>query len=230
MIYFIKFINKTLLIFGALIIGINCVQALSFVDEKKGSWNNTNKGTAVWGKSGHGASYRQRATPNGSYYYPPLPYSERSKMVDRRQWEMNRRQDAINVLFSMLNGRTGFDRKKAIQIARTIEATSAYELTDNFHPDAVVTYDSHTSKNIWRNQAAFKNNAKALQNAAKALAEEFDKRPTSKEGTVLLFKSANPFTSSVKEKVAVSADVWNKLNVMLGVCNACHQSFRRFNR
>lgn len=166
--------------------------------------------------------------PNGYLFYPRLPYFERSRMVDNRQWQMGRRYDAMNQLGAMLYGRTGFDRVEAIRLARRIEATSGYALTDDFHPGAVATYGSRTTLALWGNQEAFQANAFALQQAAKVLAEEFAKQPTAEQSAVMLPTSTDRYGRPGAEKVAVSTGVWEKFNAVSNVCDSCHRGFRGY--
>jgi len=166
--------------------------------------------------------------PNGMYFYPRLPYFERSRMVDNRQAMMGRRYNAMEELGSMLYGRNGFDRAEAIKMARHIEATSGQTMTDDFHPGAIATYSSRTTLSLWGNQEAFRANAFVLQQAAKALAEEFEKHPPEEQGAVFLPQGVDRFGPQSTKKVAVSPDVWEKFNVLSNVCDSCHRGFRGF--
>lgn len=167
-------------------------------------------------------------TSHGMYFYPYLPYSERFKMVSKRQWEMARSQDAMTALTLMLNGKVGFDRKKALGFAQQIEVTSSQRLIPNFHPETINNFDSKTLPSISINQRIFNDKAIALNTAAKALIEELKKTPSIEEGAILLAKDTNPFTQLGKDKIAVSPQVWPKYQELAEACNACHINFRQF--
>jgi len=205
---------------GLLLIGMSSALAFSFdFGDDDDDW---------WRYSYWGNPNQAWVTPGGYYYYPRLPYFQRSDMVDRRQQQMAYRADAINELKAMLYGKLGFDRVEAIKLARGIESTSGAMLTDNFHPGAVATYGSNTTLALWGNQQAFNANALALQQAAKALAVEFEKQPTAEEGAVFLPQRADRFSPPSKQKVAVSPRVWEKFNTLSGTCDSCHRGYRGY--
>ena len=68
------------------------------------------------------------------YYHPQINSFDRSRMIDHRQNRMQRRATTMNQLSDLLSGRYGFDREKAIKLARRIEQTAGYALARNFHP------------------------------------------------------------------------------------------------
>ena len=218
----VHFFTKVLItiLVGLLFLSISSALAFSFDfgDDDDDYWR-----YAYWG-----GYNRPWVAPNGYYFYPRLPYFERSRMVDNRQWQMGQRYQAMDTLGAMLYGRTGFDRAQAIQLSRRIEATSGQVLTDDFHPGAVATYGSRTTLALWGNQEAFRANAFALQQAARALAEEFEKQPTVEEGAVMLPKTSERYGQPGAEKVAVSPRVWEKFNALSAVCDSCHRGFRGY--
>ena len=112
------------------------------------------------------------------YYHPQINSFDRSRMIDHRQNRMQRRATTMNQLSDLLSGRYGFDREKAIGLARGIEQSAGYALSRNFHPGAVIDSDSRTTRALWGNEEMFRQNAMSLQAAAKALAEELAKEPT----------------------------------------------------
>lgn len=218
-----KEINKNLfkLVLGLIILSAGAVHAFSF--------NFGDDDDDYWRYAYRGNPNQPWVAPNGMYFYPRLPYFTRSRMVDNRQAMMGRRHNAMQELGSMLYGRNGFDRAEAIKMARHIEATSGQNLTTDFHPGAIATYNSRTNLSLWGNQEAFRANALVLQQMAKALAEEFEKQPTAEQGAVYLPQRRDRFSQQSTEKVAVSADVWKKFNDLSNVCNSCHRGFRSYN-
>lgn len=179
-----------------------------------------------WRYMTRGDYNRPWVAPNGVYFYPRLPYFQRSDMVDRRQGQMRQRHHAMQALGEMLYGRAGFDRADAIKLARKIEATSAQYLTRDFHPGAIATDRSRTLLSLWGNQPAFHANARALQVAANELAEAFEKGPAAEKGAVMLAQKMDRFGNGGNEKVVVSADVWDKFNALSAACDSCHRDFR----
>lgn len=176
--------------------------------------------------------------PSASYAPVPMPYhfyrpprmnpSDRFLLKHRRQRQMNEHQDAMEKLSAMLFGGAGFDRQEALELARDIQAASGAALSGNFHRGSIATYGSRAAPAIWQNEAAFKSNAKALQEAAKALALELEKRPTAEQGAVFL-RMGSPYTPPKDRKVEpVSADVWERFNDLSNSCYACHNRFRGF--
>lgn len=225
---YFKITSKSVLFtYGVLIISMFSSSILALEEKKHTYKDNFDTANPSWSPPQSNTQYRPQVAPNGASYYPHIPYSERSKLVDRRQWKMGRAHDDINVLIAMLDGRTGFDRNKAIKISMSIESTSAHELSDNFHPATIASYYSNTSQNLMSQQAIFNANAMALKTAAKHLTKELFKIPSPGENTVLLPKNANPFAPLGKEQIAVSPGIWDRLNVVLSVCNTCHDNFRR---
>ena len=215
-----RYLTRTLLtlLFGVLILTAGSAQAFSFDfgDDDDDYWR-----YMYWG-----GYNRPWIAPNGSYFYPRLPYFERNAMVDRRQGKMVRRYNAMQELGSMLYGRDGFDRADAIKLARRIEATSGQYLTRDFHPGSIATHRSRTMLSLWGNQPAFSANAQAMQLAAKALAEEFEKQPTAEEGAVMLPQRVGRYGQPSEEKVAVSPAIWEKFNALSNTCDSCHRGFR----
>lgn len=169
---------------------------------------------------------RPLIAPNGTYFYPSLPYFERTKLVDRRQQRMEYKGSAVNKLSEMLYGSSDFDRATAIKLARGIESIAGPALVDFFHPGAVVDRRSRTTFSLWGNQEGFKAYAAALQNTAKELAEELQKQPTKEEGGIFLPKPVEPYEPPSEETIPVSAEIWPKFNAMMQVCYACHRGFR----
>lgn len=206
---------------GILFLGISSALAFSF--------DFGDDDDDYWRYSYYGNPNQPWIAPNGYLFYPRLPYFERSRMVDNRQSQMGQRYEAMNALGAMLYGRSDFDRAEAIKIARRIEATSGHALNDNFHPGAIATYSSRTTLALWGNQDAFRANAFTLQQAARALALEFEKQPTSEEGAVMLPASTDDqYGEPSAEKVAVSSGVWEKFNALSNVCYSCHRGFRGY--
>mgnify|MGYP001818781106 FL=1 len=168
-----------------------------------------------------GNPYFRPITPY--YYMPQLPMYDRSTMVRRRQEQMSHNADAMSELEELLYGRYGFDRAEAIKLAKKIELASGRALSQNFHPGAVRDMNSHTTPTYWGNEETFRANALALQQAARELAMELEKKPTAEEGAVLLNKR---WTAGKDDRAAVSPSVWDKYNNLSNTCNSCHQSFR----
>jgi cytochrome c556 len=146
-------------------------------------------------------------------------------MIDHRQNRMQRRATTMNQLSDLLSGRYGFDREKAIRLARGIEQSAGHALSRNFHPGAVIDDYSRTTRSLWGNEEMFRQSATSLQSAAKALAEELAKKPTQEEGAVYLRAQRKPGEDTA-DTVAVSPKVWEKYNAVSSTCNACHRSFR----
>ncbi len=208
----------TILALGVVFLATNPAQAFSFDfgDDDDDYWY-----YSYWGGQG-----RPWIAPNGMYFYPRLPYFERQRLIDRRQYQMGRHYNAMQQLGGMLYGREGFDRTEAIKLARRIEATAGRSLADDFHPGSIASYNSRTTLALWGNRQGFEANAEALKQAARALAEEFQKQPTAEEGGVMLPAA----DGRGEEKVAVSPDVWDKFNALSEVCDSCHRGFRGFRR
>jgi cytochrome c556 len=160
------------------------------------------------------------------YYYPQMDSFDRSRMIDHRQNRMQRRATTMNQLSDLLSGRYGFDREKAISLARGIEQTAGYALTRNFHPGAVIDSYSRTTRALWGNEEMFKQNAMNLQAAAKALAEELAKEPTQEEGAVYMRAQRKPGENLADSTVPVSPKVWEKYSEVSNSCYSCHRSFR----
>lgn len=185
-----------------------------------------------------GAGKQPQQAPAMTYAPVPMPYhmygpprlnpSDRFLLKHRRQRQMNDHQDAMEKLSAMLFGSSGFDRDKALELTRDIQAASGAALSGNFHKGSIATYGSRAAPAIWQNEQAFKGNAKALQEAAKALALELDKRPTAEEGAIFL-RMGSPYIPPKDRKVEpVSPEVWEKFNDLSGSCYACHNKFRGF--
>lgn len=220
-------LNKTLI---ACAIGLGLaggVNAFSFsVDDDDGYY--APYATPGWGGPGWGPGYYNPwvAPPTG-FWYPPLPSYDRSQMKRGRQRRMDNFDDAMNELRDMLYGGADFERTRAIQIARKIEATSGHALTGNFHPGSVVTTGSRTTTALWGNEEAFKANAEALRLSAGALADELAKRPTEEQGAVYLSKRSEEYGRKKDyEEVPVSPQIWKKFNALSDTCVACHSAFR----
>jgi cytochrome c556 len=167
--------------------------------------------------------------PNGMYFYPRLPYFQRQRMIDQRQDEMASRANSLQQLGAMLYGNEGFDRARAIKMARSIEATSGEVLADKFHPGSVVSYDSNTTLTLWGSPDAFRARALQMQISARALAEELEKQPTAEEGAVFVAKSRG-YYGQPADKVAVSPGIWEKFNTLSAECAACHREYRGYGR
>lgn len=166
-------------------------------------------------------------SPPQQYWYPRLPSYDRSVMRQNRQRQMSNFDDAMNELRDMLYGNADFDRTRAIQLARKIEATSGRALAGNFHPGSVATAGSHTSPRLWGNEEAFKANTESLKTAAGVFAEELGKRPTDEEGAVYLSQRSEKFGKAGQRKeVPVSPQIWKKFNELSDTCVACHSVFR----
>jgi len=159
------------------------------------------------------------------YYYPQINSYDRSRMVDNRQNRMQRRATTMNQLSDLLSGRYGFDREKAIKLARGIEKTAGYVLTRNFHPGAVIDSYSRTTRAFWGNEEMFRQYAMNLQAAAKALTEELAKEPTREEGAVYVRAQRKPGKDTAKT-ISVSPKVWQKYSELSNTCYSCHRSFR----
>ncbi len=170
--------------------------------------------------------------PPPGYYLPPrLPSYERNRLRSTRQSMMDDHRDALNELSAMLYGGKGFDRSKAVQLARRIEAGSGVTLARNFHPGSIVTRGSRALPSVISNQQAFKANAEALRTAAGALAQALAKKPP-KDTAIYLPRADAPFDCEKDDqacsKVAVDPSVWEKFNNLLATCDACHTGFRGF--
>lgn len=181
-----------------------------------------------WGAPAWGPGYyRPWVAPPAHFWYPRLPSYDRSRMKQGRQRQMDNFDDAMNDLRDMLYGGADFDRTRAIQLTRKIEATSGHALTGNFHPGAVVTTGSRTSPALWGNEEAFKANAEALRNAAGALADELAKKPSEEQGAVYLSQRSEEFGRNKEyNEVPVSPQIWKKFNTLSDSCVACHSAFR----
>jgi cytochrome c556 len=164
-----------------------------------------------------------------AYYYPRIPSYDRSTMVRNRQENMGTHDETMNELRELLYGRYGFDRAVAIKLARKIELISGTALTGNFHPGAVADFRSRTTTALWGNEQAFKANAQALQAAAKDLAKELEKQPSTEEGAIYLPKRSISYNREESEMVPVSAGIWEKFNVLSNACESCHRGFRGSN-
>ena len=173
----------------------------------------------------YGAPGWGNAPPPG-YFQPQLPSYDRQVMRMRRQAQMNDHNEAMDDLGRMLYGKQGFDRTKAVQMARSIEGAAGDVMLGNFHPGAVATSGSHTSPALWANQAAFKANADALKAAAGALADELSKSPSAEEGALMLKPARAIGSSEQPAPVAVSPAIWDKFNELNQVCSNCHRGFR----
>ncbi len=207
-------IKNTLLTFLVFFfLGISSAQAFSFDFGDDDDY-------PYWG-------YRYSPWVVPSVYYPRIPSYNRSTMVRNRQQIMDTHDETMNELSELLYGRYGFDRAVAIKLARKIELTSGAALTGNFHPDTVSTFSSRTTANLWGNEQAFKANAQALQAAAKDLAKELEKQPTSGEGAVSLPRRSITYSRDEPETITVSAGIWEKFNTLSNVCVSCHTGFRR---
>lgn len=166
-------------------------------------------------------------TPPRQFWYPRLPSYDRSRMKQDRQRHMGNFDDAMNELRDMLYGSSDFDRTRAVQLTRKIEATSGQAMTGNFHPGSVVTMGSRTSPKLWGNEEAFQAKAGALKAAAADLAEELAKKPSDAEGALYLGKRSEKFGQAGERKeVAVSPQIWKKFNLLSETCVACHSVFR----
>ena len=173
------------------------------------------------GGRGWGPGYAPAYGPWGAgpYGMPPrLGSFDRTKMRLDRQRQMSNHDDAMEELGDMLYGRYRFEREKAIELAREIEAGAGHALVRNFHPGSIATDESHASPAFWGNEATFKANADALKTAAAALAEELARRPTDEEGAV--------YSDHGRGDEPVSPDIWAKFNDVANACRACHATFR----
>jgi len=159
------------------------------------------------------------------YYYPQINSFDRSRMIDHRQNRMQRRATTMNQLSDLLSGRYGFDREKAIKLARGIEQTAGYSLTRNYHPGAVIDDYSRTTRALWGNEEVFRQSAMSLQAAARALAEELAKEPSQQEAAVYILAQRKPGEDTAST-IPVSPKIWEKYNAVSNTCNACHRSFR----
>lgn len=159
------------------------------------------------------------------YYYPQINSFDRSRMIDHRQNRMQRRATTMNQLSDLLSGRYGFDREKAIKLARGIEQTAGYALSRNYHPGAVIDSYSRTTRALWGNEEMFRQNAMSLQAAAKALAEELAKEPTQEEGAVYM-RAQRKSGEDTASSTPVSPKVWGKYSAVSNTCKSCHHSYR----
>lgn len=220
---------------GLALMSVSNVQAFSFSiddddDYYRPYWG-APYGAPAWGAppgwNAPPAQFQPWVTPPQNFWYPRLPSYDRSKMKQGRQRHMGDFDDAMNELRDMLYGSADFDRTRAIQITRKIEATSGQAMTGNFHPGAVVTMGSRTSPNLWGNEEAFQGNAEALKAAAGAFAEELVKKPSEAEGAIYLSRRSAKF-GKPNERVEepVSPQIWKKFNELSDTCVACHSSFR----
>lgn len=167
-----------------------------------------------WGAPGYGAPPRR------------LSDYQRFQLRQRRQNQMTGHEDSMELLSEMLFGNKGFQREKAIELARQIQAASGPALTNNFHPGSVVTFGSRAAPSIWQNYDAFKANAAELQKAAGDLALELEKKPSAEQGAVYL-KSGSIYQNPKERKVVpVSPTVWEKFNHLSATCYTCHNQYR----
>ena len=151
---------------GLTALGASNVQAFSFSIDDDDDYYRPYWG-APYGGPGWGAPpawgapayFEPWVTPPQRFWYPRLPNYDRSRMKQERQRDMGNFDSVMNELRDMLYGNADFDRTRAIQLARKIEATSGQAMTGNFHPGAVVTMGSHTSPKLWGNEEAFRANA-----------------------------------------------------------------------
>jgi cytochrome c556 len=171
-----------------------------------------------------GAQGRPWIAPNGAYFYPRLPYFERNRRIDRRQSHMAGFGNATDELGAMLYGNLGFDRARAISLARRIEAYASANMVDDFHPGAIAAYRSNTTLALWGNPETFRRNAQALKAAAAVLADQFEQEPTS--GAVSLPQRGYRQSQTSVEQVKVSPQVWKSFNAMTSVCDNCHRGYR----
>jgi cytochrome c556 len=140
---------------------------------------------------------------------------------------MSSHNEAMNDLADMLYGGYRFDREEAIKLAREIEAASGSNLMRYFHPGAIATEGSRTTPAFWGNEATFKVNADALKAAARALAEELEKRPE-KEKAVYPSQGRRYYPRwRDLESDPVSPEVWTKFKNVGSTCQSCHRGFRR---
>lgn len=202
---------------GLILIGMSSALAFSFdFGDDDDDW---------WRYGYYGNPNQPWVAPNGMMFYPRLPYFERDRLLEQRQWQMGQKYQAMERLGAMLYGNEVFDRTTAIQLARKIEATSGRRLSDDFHPGSVATHRSRTLLSLWSNRPGFEANAEALRVAAQALAEEFIKQPGEQEGAVML--PAGPAgAASSSGKIALSPGVWEKFNALSEVCDSCHRGFK----
>ena len=169
--------------------------------------------------------YRPWGWGPGAYGIPWLNRYDRSTITHRRQRTMSEHDKAMNELRDMMYTDQGFDRTRAVQIVRKIEATSGESLISNFHPGSIRSMGSHTTLALLGNQETFKAHAKALQAAAADLAEELAKSPTAEEGAIYLTKGP-AYGREAPEQVAVSPEIWKKFNALSDTCVNCHHNFR----
>ena len=215
-----RFSLKTALAFPivTLLIGMNSAMAFSFGSDDDDDW---------WRYSYYGNPNQPWVTPSGMMYYPRMPYFERNRMVDSRQWQMESKRRAMQEIGDMIYGQGGFDRTRAIQLARTIEATAGQALGKDFHPGSVASHRSRTTFSLWRHRDVFDANAAALKAAANDLAQELAKQPTVEEGAVMLKQRPDdPYAQPTGKQVAVSGDVWAKYNEVSNICDHCHRDYR----
>ncbi|MBF0264242.1 MAG: cytochrome c [Gammaproteobacteria bacterium] len=156
-----------------------------------------------------------------AWFAPPQINSfDRSTMVDSRQRMMGYRDQTMKHLGEIIYNKDSFDRTVAIMLARQIELSAGNALSNNFHPGAVASFYSRTTPAFWGNENKFKDNAEALQAAARDLALELEKRPTDEEGAVYLSSKDN------STGIPVSPKIWDKYNSMSAICESCHNNFR----
>jgi cytochrome c556 len=202
---------------GLMLMGISAALGFSFdFGDDDDDW---------WRYAYRGNPNQAWIAPNGMMFYPRLPYYERNRMLDRRQWQMGQKYRAMDELGAMLYGNAGFDRASAIKLARKIEALSGPTLTQNFHPGSIATDRSRSLLSLWHNRSAFEANAEALRVAAKELAHVLEIRPGEGEATVMLPSASSESRGSAKS-VAVAPAVWDKFNSLSMVCDSCHSGFR----
>ncbi len=213
--------NKGFLIIVTSLLLTSSVQAFSFSmsDHHHPRWH----GYPYW------ASPYWAGPGYAPWHMPPrLSGYDRLRMKHRRQRQMDNHEDAMESLNDMLFGGFGFDREKAIKLARKIQSSSGAALSGNFHRGSIATSGSRAAPSIWGNEESFKANAKVLQETAKALALELGKRPTAEEGAVFL-KTGAPYKAPKDRKdEPVSPAVWEKFNDLSDACFACHMRFRGY--
>jgi cytochrome c556 len=159
------------------------------------------------------------------YYVPQIDSYDRHQMIYKRQDYMRHDATTMDQLSDLLSGRYGFDREKAIKLARRIEKAAGNALARNFHPGAVIDSQSRTTRAFWGNEEMFRQYAMNLQAAAKALAEELAKQPTRQEGAVYVRAQRKPGKHTAST-VAVSPKIWKKYSEVSNTCYSCHRSFR----
>ena len=191
-------------------------------------WGGPAYGGPAWGGPAWGApSYY--APPGGYYYQPPrLDSYDRTIMKDKRQALMERHDDAMDKIADMLYGRYRFDREETLDNAKHIELDATQNMLRHFHPGAIATSGSHTAPTFFGNEAAFKANADALAAAAKALAEELQKKPGSDESALYPRKSKgfDYRPRSDTENDPVSPAIFDRFNELAGTCITCHSYYR----